>query len=358
MAIAERIKQARLINGLTVRTLAAKVGVSPTAISKYELGKDVPSSGVLLHLARALGVRIEYLVRPTKVSMVQPCYRKRARLPSKQKKAIEATVLDWVERYLEIEELRNAGAKASGLHEKPSYEVAAPPDAEKAAGELRKAWNLGTDPIENLTELLEDKGVKVGVVEADRDFDACTFWIEAGGRVPVIVTRKGVEGDRQRFDLAHELGHLLLKPRPGLDMESISNRFAGAFLVPADAARLELGARRRNLSLYELHMLKHKYGLSMQAWVYRARDLDIIEQSRLVAIFRYFGQQGWRKSEPGDSCPAENPGRFQRLVLQALTDGLISESKASELLGKPLKQFYAEVAQQHGELPVGATIRL
>ena len=131
-----------------------------------------------------------------------------------------------------------------------------------------------------------------------------------------------------------------------------SYRFAGAFLVPAEAARFELGSQRQTLGLFELHLLKHKYGLSMQAWVYRAKDLGILSESSAVQLFRQFRQKGWHRQEPGDQILPEEPQRLKRLVLRALVEDVISESRAAELLGMPLRQFWQEEAEQHDGFPV------
>jgi len=221
-------------------------------------------------------------------------------------------------------------------------------EVEQAAVDLRKAWDLGIDSIENLTSLLEDKGIKVGVVDADNNFDACTFDAEGDGRLVIIVTRSDMPGDRQRFCLAHELGHLMLEPQNDLDSEKAAHRFAGAFLVPEEAAQFELRTGRRNLSDYELHMLKDKYGLSMQAWIYRAKDLGVLPEERATALFKKFRANGWHLKEPGEPYPPERPMRFERLVVGAISEGIISEKRASELLGKPLEQFLSETAQEHG----------
>jgi Zn-dependent peptidase ImmA (M78 family)/DNA-binding XRE family transcriptional regulator len=355
MAIGERIKQARLMAGLSLRDLAKQVDLSATAISKYETGKDVPSSGVLLRLAKSLNVKTEYFLRPIRIGMVKPCYRKEKALPRKREKAIQASILEWLERYLEIEDLRGLGQEHGGLPSSPAFAIRKNDDVELAADALRKLWQLGTGPIENLTELLEDKGIKVGLVDAEDEFDACTFWVEAGSRIPVIATRRVQPGDRQRFNLAHELGHLLLKTSAGVEVERAAHRFAGAFLAPAQSVRTELGSKRNDFDVYELHMLKHKYGLSMQAWVHRAQELGIISDARAEANRRFFKTKVWRKTEPGDQYPAEQPTRFERFVMQALAEEVISEGKASELLAKPLAQFRAEFATQHGGVPVGAS---
>jgi Zn-dependent peptidase ImmA (M78 family)/transcriptional regulator with XRE-family HTH domain len=317
------------------------------AISKYERDLDTPSSGVLLRLARALDVKTEYFLRPVTVTVSVPTYRRRISLPRKQEQAIIAQVQEWLERYLDVESF--FGPPDFELPPDLDRRVTSPDDVERVATGLREGWDLGLAPIESLVEVLEDHGIKVGLIEGHQDFDSLTFWVDDA--IPVIVVKRGIPGDRQRFNLAHELGHLVLKPAEGVDEEAAAYRFAGAFLVPEPVARFELGSHRQMLGPHELHLLKHKYGLSMQAWIYRAKNLGILSESAATQLFHEFRQQGWHREEPGDQIPPEEPARMKRLVLRALAEDLISRSRAAELLGMPLAQFYQEEAEQHEGFP-------
>jgi Zn-dependent peptidase ImmA (M78 family)/DNA-binding XRE family transcriptional regulator len=350
VTIGERIKQARHIRGLNQRELARSASVSAQAISKYERDQDVPSSGVLISLSNALGVGIEFFVRPKRVVKITPNYRKHCALPRKSETAILAKILDWLEKYLEIESILSTDEDEFKFKYPEGFPrmVSSMAEVEQAAVDLREAWDLGIDSIENMTSLLEDRGIKVGVIDADNNFDACTFDAEGDGRSVIIVTKSDMPGDRQRFCLAHELGHLMLELENDLDSEKAAHRFSGAFLVPEEAAQFELRTGRRNLSDYELHMLKDKYGLSMQAWIYRAKDLGILPEEKAIALFKKFRAKGWHLKEPGEPYPPERPMRFERLVVGAISEGIISEKRASELLGKPLEQFLSETAEEHG----------
>jgi Zn-dependent peptidase ImmA (M78 family)/DNA-binding XRE family transcriptional regulator len=352
MTIGERIKIARRAAGLSQRALAEAVGVSAMAISKYERELDIPSSDVLLRLAQALNVKTEYFLRPVAVTITAPSYRRRTSLPRKQEYAIMGQIQEWLERYLDAESFFN-GPPDFDLPADLSRRVASLSEVEQVVLNLRRAWHLGWDPIENLVEVLEDRGIKVGQVDGHEDFDALTFW--ADDNIPVIAVKHDSPGDRQRFNLAHELGHLVLEPVEGVDAEKAAYRFAGAFLVPEPVARFELGDHRQTLDLHELHLLKHKYGLSMQAWIYRAKDLGILSESAATRLFRQFRQEGWHRQEPGDPIPPEEPGRLKRLVIRALAEDMISQSRAAELLGMPLAQFWQEEAKQHDGFP--ATVR-
>src|SRR5690606_10969630 len=157
-----------------------------------------------------------------------------------------------------------------------------------------------------------------------------------------------------RFNLGHELGHLILDVEEGLDSETVCHRFVGAFLVPAQAVRFELGSKRTTLDMNELYMLKHKYGLSMQAWIFRAKDLGIISESTATRLFQRFRANGWHRHEPGEAIPAEFPLRMKRLIYRALAEDLISRSRAQELLGEPLQLHWAAEAFQQDGVAVGS----
>lgn len=341
--IGERIKQARMAAGLSLRELAEKAGISAMAISKYETNKSTPSSGVLLSLAQALGVRVEYFFRSAKVALKEVEYRKHAKLPKKMLQQIEGDVLEQVERYLELEEyLPVSPIKQFKTPKGMPKKIQNYKEIEVVADRVRQEWQLGTDPIPDLIDTLEQQGIKVLQSKAlhDEKFDGLTAIVD---HAPVIVVGRDWPGDRQRFTLAHELGHLILKDRlvKRLDEEIAANRFAGAFLVPAAEVLKELGPRRTWLEPMELCVLKKAYGLSMNAWKHRAKDLEIISSTNYLEIVKYFRKHGWHKKEPCVEYPREEPSLFMQLIFHALAEDLISESKAAELLGVSQSEFHA-----------------
>lgn len=343
MTIGERIKQARKANSMSMRNLAEKADISAMAISKYERDLDTPSSGVLLRLAQALNISIDFFFRPRTVSISLQTYRKHSTLGIKEQDVIQMRIQEWLERYLEVESLFEDKKHQVIL---PHYAVDNGDDIEEVSKGLRDLWNLGLDPIDNLTQLLEDHGFKVGLVQGFEHFDACTFMTD---QTPVIVTKSDLPGDRQRFNLGHEFGHLILEVALELDPEKIANRFVGAFLVPAQSALYELGYKRSMLDMQELFLLKQKYGMSMQAWIYRAKDLEIISEDTAARLFHNFRVNGWYRREPGEPLPIEKPLRMERLIYRALAEDVISRSRAQELLGEPLKLHWAaEVLKQDG----------
>ncbi len=104
--LSKRIQRARLASGLSLRVLAKKIDVSHNAIKKYEHGEMVPSSGVLIKMAKELGVRVEYFFRADIVDLKTIQYRSKHKTANKKDLlAIKADILDQIERRLELENL-------------------------------------------------------------------------------------------------------------------------------------------------------------------------------------------------------------------------------------------------------------
>lgn len=347
--IAERLKRARVAAGLSLREVAARAEVSAMAVSKFERGLANPTSATLIRLARALDTRIEFFLRPVRVELARPEYRKRSTLPKKQLARIEADIVDQVERFEELLALfptRPIGRLA--IPGELSQRIDDYAQIEDVALAVRTAWHLGHDAITSLADTLEERGLVVLTTDADVSgkFDGLAAMVDD---LPIVVVGARWPGDRQRFTIAHELGHLVLDGRidAQLDEEQACNRFAGAFLAPAPTVRHELGERRRRLDPNELQSLKHEYGLSMMAWVFRARDVGVIDDTTAASLFRAFSSRGWRKTEPGPQVAPEAPKLFDRLVLRALAEDMISTSKAAELMGLSIAEFQGRLQIEH-----------
>lgn len=335
-----RLQQARKATGMSLREVAERVGVSHAAIKKYEDGASVPPSDMLIKLSQALDVRVAYFFRPQTVVLDGLEYRKHSALPKKRLNAITHAVIDQIERRIELE----------GLFPQPPQAFVIPKNlptvedmthAETAAEQVRKAWQLGMNPIPDLIGTLESQGIRVFITEDDGDKHFDGLAAHAGG-VPVVVVGRHWPGDRQRFTLAHELGHLLLTSciDAALDAELVCNRFAGAFLFPKQAVLQELGKHRSAIELQELALLKAEYGLSMGGILYRARDLGIVSATYRQTQADLFKAKGWHLTEPGPAYPAEKAHHFEQLVFHALAEDYIGESKAAELLNIPLTQLH------------------
>lgn len=342
---AERLVRARMAAGLSMSALASEVGVSANAIKKYEHGDNMPTSGNLLKLAKALDVRTEYFFRPAKVELEGVEYRKRANTPQKLLDQINGDVMDQAERWAELLDMYPDSIKPvpefalpNGLPNQVTYD-----DIEGVANLVRDQWAIGLNPIPDLVDTLESKGVMIisTDVESKKKFDGLAGNI---GNTPVVVISSHQPGDRQRFTLAHELGHLVLHGRLAeeVDEEKACNYFAGAFLLPREALLQHLGPNRRALEAQELYMLKHEFGISMMAILMRAGQCDVISDNLQKQYYMKFNKAGWRTAEPGNPYPNEETYLFKQLIYRALGEEYIGESKAAELIGMSLSSFHKE----------------
>lgn len=336
MGIGENIKLRREVLRISLRDLAGQIGVSHTTIDKFEKNKLVPDSQRLIKLSTILQIPIATMLRPPsqQIQLTRLAFRSK-KMRKRDEKQISAETKEWLERYLQIEKLSGTQRDfemPKGFPKKiRSFE-----DAEKAARNLRKVWDLGTAPIENLTNLLEDKGIKIGIIKGITKFDA--LYTNCDNH-PVIVIKEGLPKTRQRFSLAHELGHCLLKVEGDIDEEKVMHRFAGALLVVAEKVVFELDKTRHKLAVKELLLLKEKYGLSMGAWLFRAKDLGIISDEFFIGMRKFFSIKGWHKKEPHDDLVGEEPIFMTRLVLKSHAEGIISTSKVAELLNQNISTF-------------------
>jgi Zn-dependent peptidase ImmA (M78 family)/transcriptional regulator with XRE-family HTH domain len=352
MMIGQRLKLARAASGLSLRELqeAIQNRVTAQAIGKYERDEDMPSSGVLAALARALNVSEDYLLAMDELVLDGVEFRKKSIASKKEEAFVEGQAIHLLERYLTLEDLLGLASVVWDRPREAPYPVKDVADAENAARAIRLHWALGIDPIPNLSELLEERGIKVLSVDLT-DIDGLTAKVrrKGGEPIPVIVVMRNIWSERKRFTLAHELGHMLMDIRPGTDAEKAANRFAGAVLMPAEALWREIGKQRTSISLGELLHLKELFGASFQAIVYRCHDLGIINDASYRRLFKIFNDRGWRKpphQEPGAiASSAEEPRRMERLCFRALAEGVISESKAAEVLGISVRDLTQRMDQ-------------
>ena len=342
----DRLKLARKKAGYSLRGLSDALGGAPTAqaIGKYERGEMMPSSGALLEIARVLGVSLEYLLSERVEELEATEFRKLSGISARDRARVEAAVIDNLQRYLAIEEILELDSGAWRAPQFGNRFLGREEDGEILAEDLRHDWKLGVDPIPNMTSLLEDRGIKVLVISLPEGVSGLTCLVRRPRhktRVPVIVVNAHVTLERRRLTLAHELAHRLIDTDSPVDHEKASNVFAGAFLVPRDHLVREIGKHRNALGYHELIQLKRMYRVSAAALLVRLRQVGVIDRSTLAYAFQTFAR-GWRSNEPdpledpGQEGKYELPRRFERLCYWALAEKLIEQSKACELLQRPL----------------------
>ncbi|MDI1322262.1 MAG: XRE family transcriptional regulator [Algoriphagus sp.] len=343
---AERLKSARLMNGLSLQGLADKINnrITKQSLSKYELGKVIPDSEMISILSKALGVCPDYFFSDQVLEFGTIEFRKMENYPAKERTRIVEIAKDELGRYLELELI--LGIETQFDNPLRGLPIQSLENVEMAAETLRKAWGLGTDALSNVIELLEDHHVKVLEVDSSEEFDGFSTWVN-GDKIPLIVLNKAKLNEaieRKRFTALHELAHLLLDVNqlPEKEKERLCHAFATAMLIPQETLKKELGGKRSKLSFQELAAIKQQYGISMQAIVYRAKDLQLISENYLKQFYIVFNQLGYRQQEPVDYKGEEHSNRFSQLLFRALAEEFISISKAASLKNQKLAEFRKE----------------
>ena len=342
MTFGERLRAARAMAGLSQEELSARMGgkVTKQAISKYEKGLMMPeASTTLITLSDALAVPVDYFFRTVSRESLELYYRKRARVGAKVKNSLIEKVRDKLERYQELEELLGTHSEFEIPGGKLDLNTSR--GAQASARTVRQNWGVGSaQPVPSVTRLFEDKGLRLVRLERVPDFDGMAGYY-AG--TPFVAIASDLPNDRIRFTLLHELAHILdwRKDQEWLGhTEKACHAFASEFLLPEEVLRRELSERvRHSIAIPELLQLKEKFGISMQAILFRANAAGILTDSGYRAILREFGARGWRKDEPGSVPGTEKPLRFERMLFRAIAEDAISMSKAASLSLIPLDEL-------------------
>lgn len=330
-----RLKLARKMAGLSLQELATALEneVSKQALSKYENGLMNPSGEVLTSIAKVFKLKPEYFLKKESFQLGEISFRKKVRLSKKDEESIVEMARDYVERFIEIENI--LGIKVQFENPVLDIKVKNKSDAERAAKKLRIDWNLGDVPIPNLVMMLELKGVKVFLLDTVDEFDGLAVLTSSG--IPIVaINTKDRPLERIRFTIIHELAHLLLDFENTVlnevkTIENLCHYFSSCFLIPSDVVVKLIGPKRTYINISELISVKQYYGISLRAFVHRLKELQVITENYYRRWMIYMSKTYGAKKEPGNYNGEEKATTFDQLVNRALAEGLISISKAASL---------------------------
>ncbi len=333
--IGDRIKRKRQAQGLSLQDLADRLEVlgvklSRAALSTYEINKSSPNAKTLWGIAKILNTTMEYFVAEGDDGIVLQGFRKKASLAQTKVEQIKSYIYDEIEKRIELDAILGEDRPT----DLPVQRMVSSLDAaENEAIELRAQWKLDEQPIASVTALLETKHWYVLYIPDEQYFNGMAGYIESTHQ-PFVVSRLGIATDRIRLNLIHEAGHAFVAAQDEKTSEKAAFRFAAAFLYPRERVWEEFGHKRTSVDIEELLIAKARYGLSMQAIVYRLRDLEVISESLYVSLCRYFSSMGFRVEEPESSELKfeESPMDFKRKVHRAWSEGLISTADAERFL--------------------------
>jgi Zn-dependent peptidase ImmA (M78 family)/DNA-binding XRE family transcriptional regulator len=310
MIYGERIKQAREINGLTQIELASIIGCKQAAIAQFENNVSLPSEDTLKLIGKATGFLVSFFeTKPiSNFSLGSLSYRSRRSLTKKDESQAYQFAVTIYEQVKKMSQKLNLPAlRLPKVAEKP----------ELSAKVTRAALGLPPDkPISNLINNFEQNG---GVLFVTPFFlpkiDAFSRWAEFDIDRPMVVTNAGVPGDRLRFSVSHELGHLVMHNSPHgkvVELEKEADAFASAFLMPRESIKCEFVAP---FTLTSIAKMKPRWGVSIQALIRRAYDLDLISERHYHYLFEQLSIKGWRRVEPHAlDIRIESPQAFRKML--------------------------------------------
>jgi Zn-dependent peptidase ImmA (M78 family)/DNA-binding XRE family transcriptional regulator len=332
--IGERVRLAREACLLTQDQLGASSGLSQEKIHDIEVGRARPTEAMLDRIATATAFPLPFFHLGPLPDFPDGRFRKFKKGTKKVSRQVRAQVRQFFEVVQRSEAELNlppVALQPISPHDPTSDEI------EEFAEEARRRMKIGLqDPIPNLTRALERAGVIVVTLPLDMaDHDGFSAWPDYGfaeGR-PIIAVAGSSSGDRGRFTLAHETGHLILHHhRPDVDpslAEAEASHFAGALLLPADAATEAL---RPPVTLSVLLNVKGTWGCSIGMAAQRAKDLGLITQEHFVSLRKQLSARGWTKDEPGAFEP-ERPQLIAKIVEHLGGTGSVVERAARVPMG-------------------------
>ncbi|MDF2544327.1 MAG: putative transcriptional regulator with an addtional conserved domain [Herbinix sp.] len=316
--IPNRIKQARVSRGYSMGELADLAGVTKQAISQYEMGKTAPSAATLNRISDVLNYPVSFFRKemPTNKNANSAVFfrsRKttsaKAYAASKEKISIFREIHDYLCKYVSFPDIQLPKIDYTDIYHEISDK-----QIEDYANQLRNHWQLGNGPIENLTAVLQKNGIMISVMDLNNQkIDAFSVWYDS---VPyVFLSSDKPSNARIRFDIAHELGHLLMHADNFSDddvdkkiihdkLEYEANVFAGAFLMPEESFSKDV----YSTSIDHFIQLKKKWNVSLAAMIYRCESLDLLSANQIKYLKDQMTYKVYWKKEPlDDVIPIEKP---------------------------------------------------
>lgn len=339
--IGRNIKKYRLLVGLSLREMANKLGVSHQTIKKYEDDIITPTSSRLIEIADVLNVDISELVSVYEIPKLKfNTFRKKNSMTKSKQEGLFLLIEDEVGKYLEILDLANE--KSEIEKDKWSYKVNDFEDIETISLKVRKKLNVSKyEPLFDLTGKLEDNNFLIMNIDYDQDFDGFSEVI--GNKAFIVLSSKGYE--RNRFTLAHELGHIVLDLDNELskkDIENYCNFFVSCLYMPKEAMLSEFkfddNSDPNNISLFELFVLAEKYGVSLNAVIMRLANLNIISQKKKEKLFKELSVNKLTNKQL--KFINEEPTRRTKLILKLDNLKVISKSQTVMYLGTTINDYF------------------
>jgi Zn-dependent peptidase ImmA (M78 family)/transcriptional regulator with XRE-family HTH domain len=317
--IGANVRLARLFHGLTLEDIAASVERTRQYVHKIETEQISPPPAVLDAIARMTQVYPVFFIRPATAALTEEQCHFRKQFTARA--AVKHVALAKGEMFRRLV-VAIDGQLELPQNVIPQRDVHSLLDIEQAAEHCRRVWGLGLGPIQSMTRLAEHVGAVVTSFRGvSREVDAYSI---SAARPIIVVNAEEASACRLRFDIAHELGHLVLHVGTTTGdrrTEGEANRFAGAFLLPRTSFAKEFPRLRgSHLNWQGLSEMKLRWKVSKAALLYRAKQLALISEDQYRTGVIRLNRGGEARVEKEDALiPREVPELFSQAVRLAYT---------------------------------------
>ena len=328
--LGENIKRYRILKGISLRKFGELVGLSQTAIAKYEQNILIPDGEKIIKFAHALDCKVIDLLKDnSNKKALNLNFRKRKSLTGKRLELLKQIINDKVDNYLNVLQLN-----AIDSVKIKKYKVSSLSDAEQAAIKFRKDNQINElFPLANLCDIIENLGIAIVIINNDNDlFDGFDGVSEVVNGFPFICMSSDINYYRQRFTLAHELGHLILQIDDSLDDEKICNEFASALLLPRKALLQECGIKRIAITDREYKIIQDEYKVSIKAIIYGLNKYGIVSDNYAKLAYINFNKYYKYEEDNNSSENTELPRKYEQLILRLKSQNIITQSRYNELM--------------------------
>ena len=339
--LGRNIKKYRLLSGMSLRNMADKLGVSHQTIKKYEEGSMMPNSERLIQISKLFNVNISDLLNAFIVPELKfENFRKQSKMSKSKEKGLYMLISDEIAKYLEI--LNYANEDYSFDKTKWEFKVNSSDDVEKISTEVRKMLGVSDDcALDNLTDKLEDNNFLILEIDYEEKFDGFCEYVD--NLAFIMLSSKGYE--RNRFTLAHELGHLILDFDNDIedkDKEKYCDYFASCLLMPSKAMKKEFEFNTmnatRNISIKEIILIAKEYKVSLNAVIMRLNTLGIIDDNQKRNLFILLSKSGLKTKQL--RLVDEHPTRKDKIIFRLEAEKIISTDEAVKYLGVTTDEFF------------------
>lgn len=315
----ELLRALRLSRGLTQIELASVVGISQAALSKVESGEARVDLEVWRNIAKALMVPLSaFRAVQSTTAPARIFHRKQRTTP---KSAVNKVAAELSLVRLRVRDL--IGDQSTTLRRHDLEGGFTTP--QEIARDVRAELGLGRGPLGDLVAVLEEAGVLVLRWPLDTiQVDAIASWQDDS--VPIILIGEHVPADRQRFTMAHELGHAVMHDAEAdKEQEAEADAFAAEFLAPGSEIAKEWPV---DDSLDALLLLKRRWGISLSALIRRGKDTGRLTEQEYRQWSIQLSTTGMHRSEPNPT-ERENPTALATAIRKSLDEGASLEELAS-----------------------------